>query len=291
MLQENLHRFRPSDEMIRDKDIIARQRHFRTFNLECHQPARLSKDRHWRERSNPSGITLSHYLRIKNSQLRRLYHVIELEADGLARYPECDPGQLTEWVRLYDRIFDCYVEDWGIYVQPEGDFFIAHIQNRADRAFENMDRNEALEATISDIFDRRDFPWVRFEPMDYAETQSALVELCSLSLQNRAELRLKRRKTLPWPRLNTHDHNLRKADFRRLEEIRLLRDYSHQLPIAIDSDYLRDILRFESLFFISDDPLDDNYWHSCRLDGPWAVSKIIDDARAGLPPLLQTLPV
>ena len=292
MLQENLRQFRPPDETINKGDIIARQRHFRTFNLDCRQPSRLLKDRCWQEKSNPSGVTLSHYLRIKSSQLRRLHHAIELEADGLARYPNHDLGQLTEWVHLYDCIFDRYVEDWGIYVQPEGDFFVAHIQDRAERAFENMDRNEAFETIISDIFARRDFPWARFEPMDYAGIQANLVKLCSLSPQHRAKLRLKQhRKTFRRPRLSAHGYDLRRADFRRLEEIRLLRNPNHQLPVAVDSDYLHDLLRFESLFFVPDDPLDDDCWHACRLDGPRAVGKVIDDTRAGLPPLLQILPI
>ena len=254
-MTEILHNFRPLPNEIRMDEIITLQRRFSEFNQYLYSPAKLAS-KSWQEKSNPSGITLSHYLKMKNQQLQQLHHDISNTVQRFAQYEECDIEKLVEQVSIYDSFLGYCIEDWGIYLQPDNSIFICYIQNYAECVQSELRRKSDVEATIHAIFDRHlQFPWANFQPLDYEQIQQTLIDLCSLTNSELAQYRLLHNRQNGKKHFSRHNKKMRNIDNTKLEQIRIYQDYPQESLTEIDSDYMRDLFRLKALFFVEGDPV------------------------------------
>ena len=254
-MMELLHNFRPLPNELRMDEIITLQRRFAEFNKYLYSPDRLAS-KSWQEKSNPAGITLSHYLKMKHRQLQQLHDDITGNLHHFAHYEECDIEQVVEQVSSYDYLLERSIEDWGIYVQPENNVFIYYVQHYAACIQSELRTESKIEEVVHAIFDQRlQFPWAHFQPSDYEQMQQGLINLCSATNNELARHRLLQCRQGSKDNFSRYNKKMRKIDSIKFEQTKIYQEYPQESLTEVDSDYMRDLFRLESLFFVEGDPL------------------------------------
>ena len=221
-------------------------------------------------RTNPAGVTLERYLRIRFAQLRYSTEKLHkaLSAHRIKGDAETYHQKLTSHNSLHQRLLNSCIEDWAIYVEPCNESFVQYVH---DYALYNPDwTGRRTEESLSHIFNRRlEFDWLIFEPGDY-HGLAADIYACHLSgASERAERR--RLANHRWNWSWRGDGKARRLDAINYEQMLLYLDSRREQDTEVNSEYLRDILRFSGLFIVAGDPVPE--WDASEL--PASISRAL----------------
>ena len=253
------------------KRFLAVHRRHMGFKSHLRQPdADYLKQPHWQEKVNGSGVALSRYLTLRNNRLIEIgektmaaWH--DCSRNGHQIYDQDEPlwGEMIDYKNLLNRC----IEDWGLYVNYRNEVFIDYLEHYARYNFDYTNQGFLLEEVIQMIIEQRlQFDWARFEPMNYQDTALDILTFSALSPANRARQRLLQHRQTKQTNFRSFNRKLRQADCLQFNQV--MAYYEGQklnAPVEVDSDYLRDLLRFESLFLVEGDPLAD--WDPALLAG------------------------